>query len=116
MLGVVAPGPDDVICVSSIPPLAFTHARNLNRRLRSRFPKTKILIGVWGFSGDVERALQRFRPLPPDHLATNLSGALEYLGIPAPATESNVKDSNSKDEAIAELTSPEKANTKPRAA
>jgi predicted PurR-regulated permease PerM len=116
MLGVVAPGPDDVICVSSIPPLAFTHARNLNRRLRSRFPKTKILIGVWGFSGDVERALQRFRPLPPDHLATNLSGALEYLGIPAPATESNSKDSNSKDEAIAQLTSPEKANTKPRAA
>ncbi len=106
MLGVAAPGPDDVICISSIPPLAFTHARALNRRLRSKFPKTKILIGVWGFSGNVERALQRFRPLPPDHLATNLASALEYLGIAAPPAESNMKDSdansNLQEEAIAQ--------------
>ena len=85
MLDVVAPTADDVFCISSIPPFAFSHARTLNRQLRAKYPQTKILIGVWGFSGEIERALQRFQPTRPDKLVNSLAEALEYLGVDPPA-------------------------------
>ncbi len=81
MLDLVAPTANDVFCISSIPPFAFSHARTLNRQLRSKYPQTKILIGVWGFTGEIERALQRFQPTRPDKFATSLAEALEYLGV-----------------------------------
>ena len=83
MLGLVEPAENDVLCISAIQPFAFSHARNLNRQLRAKFPRSKVLIGVWGFSGDIERALQRFQPSPPDKFAVSLADALQYLGVPA---------------------------------
>ncbi len=85
MLDLVAPAADDVFCISSIPPFAFSHARTLNRELRAKYPQTRILIGVWGFTGEVERALQRFQPTRPDKLVNSLAAALEYLGVDPPA-------------------------------
>ena len=85
MLGLVEPTENDVFCISAIPPFAFSHARTVNRQLRTKFPQTKILIGIWGFSGEIERALQRFQPSPPDKFVSSLADALEYLGVPAPA-------------------------------
>jgi hypothetical protein len=38
---------------------------------------------VWGFNGEIERALKRFEPSPPDKLVNNLEAALEYLGAAA---------------------------------
>ncbi len=81
MLDLVAPTANDVFCISSTPPFAFSHARTLNRQLRAKYPQTKILIGVWGFTGEVERALQRFQPTRPDKFVTSLAEALEYLGV-----------------------------------
>ncbi len=81
MLDLVAPTANDVFCISSIPPFAFSHARTLNRQLRAKYPQTKILIGVWGFTGEIERALQRFQPTRPDKFVTSLAEALEYLGV-----------------------------------
>ena len=81
MLDVVAPTENDVFCISAIPPFAFSHARVLNRQLRSKYPQTKILIGVWGFSGEIERALQRFQPKRPDKLVNSLADALGYLTV-----------------------------------
>jgi predicted PurR-regulated permease PerM/methanogenic corrinoid protein MtbC1 len=85
MLAQVEPAANDVFCISSVPPFAFTHARTLNRQLRAKFPRAKILVGVWGFSGEMERAVQRFQPTPPDKLVSSLADAMEYLGIPKPA-------------------------------
>jgi len=87
MLDVVEPTGNDVFCISAIPPFAFSHARTVNRQLRRKFPQAKILIGIWGFSGDLDRALQRFQPSPPDKLVTSLADALEYLGIHAQAVK-----------------------------
>jgi predicted PurR-regulated permease PerM len=85
MLDLMAPAADDVFCISAIPPFAFSHARTLNRQLRAKYPQTKILIGVWGFTGEIERALQRFQPTRPDKFVSSLAEALEYLGIDPPA-------------------------------
>ena len=84
MLGVVEPSDNDIFCISAVPPFAFSHARTLNRQLRTKFPHSKILIGVWGFNGDIERAVQRFKPWPPDKFVVSLADAIAYLHAPAP--------------------------------
>lgn len=85
LTAVVEPGRSDVFCISALPPFAFAHTRSLSRLLQVRFPRTRIVIGVWGFSGDTERALQRFQPKRPDKLVTSLRDAVAFLGDPAPA-------------------------------
>jgi len=75
------PTSDDIFCVSAIQPFAFSHARTLSRELRVSFPRTRIVIGVWGFNGDTERALLRFQPSPPEKFARSLAEALESLGV-----------------------------------
>jgi predicted PurR-regulated permease PerM len=85
MLGIVEPSDNDIFCISAVPPFAFSHARNLNRQLRTKFPHSKVLIGVWGFSGDIERAVQRFKPWPPEKFVVSLADAIAYLHAPAPA-------------------------------
>lgn len=74
-----------MFCISAIPPLTFSHARTINRQPRAKFPHTKILIGVWRFNGEIDRALQRFRPSPREKVVGGLADALEYLGVTVPA-------------------------------
>jgi predicted PurR-regulated permease PerM len=82
LMQVLEPSADDVICISSLPPFAFSHAKSLSRQLRARFPLTRIVVGVWGFAGDAKVALERF-PLPrPEYLATSLEQAV--LAVAAP--------------------------------
>jgi predicted PurR-regulated permease PerM len=90
MVSVMEPTGSDIFCISAIQPLAFPHARTLSRNLRVRFPRIKIVIGVWGFGGDMERALVRFQPSPPDKFVSSLAETLEYLGVPAPVVNSEI--------------------------
>jgi predicted PurR-regulated permease PerM len=85
--------PDDLLCVSALPPFAFAKARNLCEQLRSRFPKSQLIVGIWGFNGDTIQALQRFGRSKPDGLATSLSQVIKRLNpalpdppAPVPAT------------------------------
>ena len=92
MLGIVEPSDNDIFCISAVPPFAFSHARTLNRQLRTKFPHGKILIGVWGFNGDIERAVQRFKPWPPDKFVSSLVDAIAYLHPPAPVLNPEVSN------------------------
>ncbi|HXJ39260.1 MAG TPA: hypothetical protein VNH18_08265, partial [Bryobacteraceae bacterium] len=75
----MSPGQDDMFCVAALPPFAFARTIAVTRQLRSRYPLTRTIAGVWGFTGNTERALQRFRPGSPDQLVTSLAGAVEYI-------------------------------------
>ena len=44
-----------MICIASMPPGGGTQARLLGMRLRTRFPELKILVGRWGYVGDVKK-------------------------------------------------------------
>ncbi|HZP16372.1 MAG TPA: AI-2E family transporter, partial [Terriglobales bacterium] len=79
MLAAVEAGPNDIVCISSLPPYAFGPARGLCRQIRERFPKLKVVVCVWGFSGDVEKAKERFERTQPDRLCISLAGAVEYV-------------------------------------
>jgi hypothetical protein len=83
MLEVLQPSADDVICISALPPFAFSHAKTLSRRLRTSFPLTRIVVGVWGFPGETKPALERFQAPRPDLLVTTLEQAVQAIAAPA---------------------------------
>lgn len=70
---------DDVICISALPPYAFPPARTMCKLIRERFPEQKLVVGVWGFSGDTEKAKARFERTQPDRLFTSLAQAVEQI-------------------------------------
>jgi predicted PurR-regulated permease PerM len=78
-LAVVQPTANDVFCISALPPFAFASARTLSQKLRLRFPKNRIVVGVWGFAGDTERAMERFHAPRPEVLVTSLAAAVEAV-------------------------------------
>jgi hypothetical protein len=49
----------DLICIAALPPGTTTPTRYLCKRLRTRFPACRILVGRWGWTGenDANRAL-----------------------------------------------------------
>jgi predicted PurR-regulated permease PerM len=87
MIATLEPAEEDVFCISALPPFAFTRSKILSRTLVARFPRTRIVIGVWGFTGDPERALQRFQPVRPDRLVTTLANAVEFFAGVTPEAE-----------------------------
>jgi predicted PurR-regulated permease PerM len=89
-IGLVNPDEKDVFFISALPPFAFAQATTLCRHLQSRFPRTKLVVGVWGFTGDLEKALQRFQPLRPDKLVTSLAGAVNFVAPVAAALDSEI--------------------------
>ena len=49
----------DVVCVSATPPGAMMHARYLCKQIRRRFPKVKLVVGLWDIEGDLIKASER---------------------------------------------------------
>ncbi len=49
----------DLVCVSATPPAAVMHAGYLCRRLSVRFPGVKLVVGLWGATGEMTRARDR---------------------------------------------------------
>ena len=78
-IGFMKPTDNDTFCVSSLPPFAFARARTLCRELQLRYPRARVIAGVWGFSGDTQRAMQRFQPSRPAKLVTSLSDAVKFI-------------------------------------
>jgi len=79
MLALLEIRPDDVICISALPPYAFPPARTMCKLIRDRFPKVKLVIGIWGFSGDTEKAKARFERTQPDRLVTSMAEAVDQI-------------------------------------
>jgi predicted PurR-regulated permease PerM len=82
MLQIVEPGGNDLICISGVQPYAFAPTRSTCRRLRSRFPKIRILVGVWGFAGDTKKALARFERSSPHRLFVSFAQVIDYIRTP----------------------------------
>jgi hypothetical protein len=79
VLALIEAGRSDVVCISALPPYAFAPARAMCKQIRERFPKLKVVVCVWGFSGDVEKAKTRFERTQPDRLSTSLAEAVEHV-------------------------------------
>ena len=84
VLQTLNPAESDVICISALPPYAFTPVRKMCKQIRARFPKASIIVGVWGFTGDQEKAKASFERTPPDQFFSSFLQAGQYLHPPAP--------------------------------
>ncbi len=79
VLALIEAGLSDVVCISALPPYAFAPARSMCRQIRERFPNLKVVVCVWGFSGDAEKAKGRFERAQPDRLSVSLAEALAHV-------------------------------------
>ncbi len=75
----IEPQRDDVICMSALPPFAFAQARAVSRQVKLRFPVPKVVVGVWGFAGDVKKALDRFDSPRPERILVSMADAIAYF-------------------------------------
>ncbi len=48
-----------IVCVSALPPSGVTHARYLCKRLRTRFERLNIVVGLWTTKADPVKTLTR---------------------------------------------------------
>jgi predicted PurR-regulated permease PerM len=73
------PEPQDVVCISALPPFAFAQSQALCQRVRIHLPQIKILAGIWGFTGDLGKAKERFGSARPDLVVVSLAQAVEQI-------------------------------------
>jgi predicted PurR-regulated permease PerM len=72
-----APG---ILCISALPPFALLHARDLYRKARAVYgshTQAPVIVGLWNFSGDADKATARLKITGSDKLAMTLAQALE---------------------------------------
>jgi methanogenic corrinoid protein MtbC1 len=90
--------PGDVVCISALPPYAFAPARVMCKQIRERFPKLKVVVCVWGFNGDTQKAKALFERAQPHRLSTTLADAVaqvEELARPHVAQVSGLRETSS---------------------
>jgi predicted PurR-regulated permease PerM len=73
-----------VVCVATLPPGGAAHARLLCRRLRTRFPDLKILVGRWGLAAGPAEAGGALLAAGADAVATTLAESLEQIAAFVP--------------------------------
>ncbi len=69
-----------IVCVSALPPLGITHARYLYKRVRSRFERLNIVVGLWTTGGDPFKSLKRTRQDDFLQGVTTLAAGRELVG------------------------------------
>ncbi len=78
-IGLLDVGPTDILCISAMPPYAFAPARKVCQQLRTRYPDLTLIVCIWGFAGDTEKAKARFERAQPEQLVTSLSQTVELI-------------------------------------
>ncbi len=68
-----------MILVSHLPPAGLTSTRYLVRRLRSRFPKTPIVVGRWSDTGNLETAASQLTSAGATQVAFSLADARDRI-------------------------------------
>jgi predicted PurR-regulated permease PerM len=63
----------DIICISVLPPFGVSSIRRLYKRIQSRFPKCRVAVCLWTYSGDMESMKALLKLSDSDLLITTLS-------------------------------------------
>src|SRR6202046_3412348 len=75
----------EVIYISALPPYSVYSMRRLYKKLRVRFPKSRIGIGLWGFTGNIDVMRTRLGILEADVIVNSLSEATTQFSTLAEA-------------------------------
>ena len=69
----------EVIYISALPPYGVYNTRRLYKKLRVRFPKSRIGVGLWGFGGNLEVMRTRLGIVEADMIVSTLSDAVTQV-------------------------------------
>jgi predicted PurR-regulated permease PerM len=69
----------EAICISVVPPSTVIHARYLCIKLRAKFPRLRIVVGLWGASEKVTEAASRLRDSGADEVVSSLAEAIVQI-------------------------------------
>jgi hypothetical protein len=72
VLSVVEQQRVELICITALPPGALAPTRYLCKRLRTRFPECKIVVGRWGLTEDWDKPQALLREAGADEVGTTL--------------------------------------------
>jgi predicted PurR-regulated permease PerM len=86
-----------VVCISALPPFAFTAARNACLRVREQMPQNRILIGLWQTPEETDILKSRFGAARPTAIVSTLSEAISQIAAwnEAPSPERSLNASKS---------------------
>jgi len=88
----------DAIIVSALPPAAVAHSRYLCKRLQSEYPDRSTIVGLWTYSGNIEKARDRISCVASVQLVATLAemqtclDQLMHQKIVERSTDTEVKD------------------------
>ena len=68
-----------IVCISALPPFAIDHARVLYQKLRAKSPKLDVVICLWNFEGDLEKAARRLKLTDVRRLQVSLNGVMDHV-------------------------------------
>jgi methylmalonyl-CoA mutase cobalamin-binding subunit len=75
----------DVVCISVVAPSTIIHARYLCKKVRTKFPRVKIIVGLWGtMTENKAESAQRLRDSGADEVVVSLAEAVEQIIKSAP--------------------------------
>jgi predicted PurR-regulated permease PerM len=83
MLSQVAELKPAAVCISALPPFAVDHARALYEKLRTQSPKLHIVICLWYFEGDLQKATARMKLATGHGFFTTLPQVLQHIAFRA---------------------------------
>ena len=70
---------DGIVCVGSLPPGGLAHTRLPLQATAGALPNVKILVGRWGFKGDIQQAQEKLRQAGAEHVETTLAETRNHL-------------------------------------
>ena len=71
----------DVICISALPPYAMSSARGVYSGLRAMEPYQKIILGLWNYAGDPDKAAKIITGQQGNHICTTLAEAVKQVCV-----------------------------------
>jgi predicted PurR-regulated permease PerM len=80
----------NIICVSCVPPSGLRHARYVCKRLRTRFPELKIIVGIWNSPEEIQSVKDRLLPVAVETIVVTLQQAAEQISALLTVTESSL--------------------------
>lgn len=81
LLDLVEKDDANLICISVVAPSTVIHARFLCTKLRARFPRLRIVVGLWGATDRAAEATDRLRDSGADEVVLSLDEAVTRIGL-----------------------------------
>lgn len=70
-----------VVCISALPPFAFSVAKAACARVREQMPHNRILVGLWRTSQELEQQKARFGAARPTAVVATLRDAVSQINL-----------------------------------